>query len=293
MPCYAPLSAYYAREVGRSGKRGITFDRNSAYSGVRLSLPCGQCVGCRLERSRQWAIRCMHERALYDRNVFLTLTYDDDNLPAGGTLVKRDLQLFMKRLRKAYGKGVRFYACGEYGERTLRPHYHLLLFNCDFEDKVFYKRAKRGERLYTSEIVRRLWPKGFNVLGDVSFDSAAYVARYILLKRTGDRSAEHYAGRLPEFTLMSRRPGIGARWFEKFHVEAYAWDSVVMNGRKIRPPRFYDTRFEVVDSARLAELKVKRRRKALVHRSDNTPRRRRVRELVQLKRLALANREVT
>lgn len=292
MPCYAPLTAWYSKEVGRSGKRGITFERKSAFSGIKLSLPCGQCVGCRLEKSRQWAIRCMHEKSMHDRNVFLTLTYDDANLPAGGTLVKRDLQLFMKRLRKMFGSGVRFYACGEYGERSGRPHYHLLLFNCEFTDKVFYKRAKRGEKLYTSEIVRSLWPFGFNVVGDVSFDSAAYVARYLLQKRHGDAAIKHYAGRATEFCVMSRRPGIGTLWFSKFHGEAYAWDSVIMNGKRIRPPRFYDTKYDLVDSVRLAKLKVTRRRKALLRLDDNGPDRRRVRELVQLKRLAMASREV-
>lgn len=225
-------------------------------------------------------------------SCFLTLTYSDDNLPKGGTLVKRDLQLFMKRLRKAYGKGVRFYACGEYGEITGRPHYHLLLFNCEFLDKAFYKRAKRGESMYTSLVVSKLWPFGFNVIGDVTFDSCAYVARYLLQKRHGEASIKHYAGRAKEFCVMSRRPGIGMSWFSSYHAECYAHDSVIMNGREVRPPRYYDSKFEVVDSSRLAELKVKRRRRACLHRLDNTSARRRVREVVQLKRLAMANREV-
>lgn len=301
MPCYAPLTAYRSKDIGVSGKRGITFQRSSSFSGVALKLPCGQCCGCRLERSRQWAIRCMHEKRLHDSNVFLTLTYDNEHLPVDGTLVKRHLVLFMKRLRKLKGAGVRFYACGEYGEQTRRPHYHLLLFNCDFGDKVFYKNAKRGERLYTSESVRSLWPFGFNVLGSVDFDSCAYVARYIMAKRNGELAESHYSwvdvdgcvhSILPEFTVMSRRPGIGYEWFNRYGEHAFALDSVVMNGREMRPPRYYDTKYELIDAPGLASIKEKRRAKALEHRFDNTPDRRRVRERFEILRLAQSKRDV-
>lgn len=302
MPCYSPLTAYRSKDVGSSGKRGITFQRNSSFSGVALRLPCGQCCGCRLERSRQWAIRCMHEKMLHDDNSFVTLTYDQASLPEHGTLVKRDLCLFMKRLRKLKGSGVRFFACGEYGETTHRPHYHLLLFNCGFGDKVFYKLAKRGERLYTSETLDRLWPFGLNVIGSVDFDSCAYVARYIMAKRLGDEFRDHYCrvdwgsgeivNVLPEFVVMSRRNGIGAEWFARFGAHAYNFDSVVMNGREMRPPRYYDTKYEVVDASGLALIKDKRRAKALEHRADNTPDRRRVRETFELHRLANSRRDV-
>lgn len=294
MPCYAPLTGFYSKEIGKSGKRGITFDRNSSFSGVPMKLPCGQCIGCRLERSRQWAVRCMHEKMMHNASEFLTLTYEDKYMPEGGTLVKRDLQLFMKRLRKKHGSGIRFYACGEYGEQFGRPHYHVLLFGYEFSDKKFFKLNRRGEKLYTSEELRELWPVGHNSLGEVTFDSAAYVARYIVKKVTGDAAQEYYdvltsdgeiVSRVPEFTNMSRRPGIGAKWFEAFGRNSYVWDSVVINGREVRPPRYYDNMYELVDADRLGVLKRKRTRGALLHRSDNTPDRRRVREVVQLKRL--------
>lgn len=278
MPCFAPITAYYSADVGASGKRGIVFSSTASHSGAPLRLPCGQCVGCRLERARQWAVRCMHEKQLHADNVFLTLTYDNEHLPPGGTLVKRDLQLFMKRLRKEKGSGIRFYGCGEYGSHTCRPHYHIILFNCDFGDKRYYKPAKGGERLYSSPMVAELWPNGFNVIGDVTFDSCAYVARYIAKKISGPGAVAHYGSRIPEFTVMSRRPGVGSGWFERFGEHAYKFDSVVINGREVRPPRFYDTRFDVIDPEALAVLKVKRRREALRHREDNTPERRRVRE---------------
>lgn len=173
MACFRPLTAFYSKEVGASGKRGITFNRNASFSGVPISVACGQCVGCRLEYSRQWAMRCVHESKMYDCNEFVTLTYDDKHMPPDGGLVRRDPQLFMKRLRKLKGNGIRFYGCGEYGDTTLRPHYHFLLFNCHFGDKKFFKKAVSGERLYTSDELYELWPYGMNVIGSVTFDSAA------------------------------------------------------------------------------------------------------------------------
>lgn len=300
MPCYTPLTGYYSADVGSSGKRGITFIRSASFSGVPLRLPCGQCIGCRLERSRQWAVRCMHERQLHAENVFVTLTYED--VPEGNTLVKRDLQLFMKRLRKKYGAGVRFYACGEYGDTTYRPHYHAILFNHWFDDRKFFKRGKRdGEVIFTSAKLDDIWGLGQCTLGDVTFDSAAYVARYVVKKITGPDAWQAYQwvdasgvihDRVPEFTNMSRRPGIGSGWFAKFGNHSYAHDSVVMNGVEMRPPRFYDTRYELLDSDRLSMLKLARRRKAMKRREDNTPDRRRVREYVELKRLSQWKRDL-
>lgn len=296
MPCYAPLTAWYSREVGASGKRGITFDRNLSWSGSALKLPCGQCIGCRLEKSRQWAVRCMHEKRMHEDSSFVTLTYDDFHLPEGGTLVKRDLQLFMKRLRKKFGRGIRFYACGEYGDDVLRPHYHLLLFNLDFPDKKPRAKAKGGQTLFDSEVLRELWPYGHNFIGEVTFESCAYVARYIIKKITGPVSEAHYQtvtkygeiiDRIPEFTVMSRRPGIGSSFFDQYFSEVYAYDSVVMNGHESKPPRFYDIRFELLDTIKLEALKRKRRLAALCKRGDNTPDRRRVREVVELRKLAV------
>lgn len=293
MVCYSPLRAYKSKEIGKSGKRGITFDRGASFSGVPMDLPCGQCIGCRLAKSLQWAVRCMHEKQLHELSSFVTLTYDEDNLPEGGSLVKRDVQLFMKRLRERLKvRGIRFYMCGEYGERTNRPHYHILFFNIDFLDKKFYKTAKRGERLYTSQLLRELWPFGNNVIGDVTLESCAYVARYIVDKMTGDKAADWYMGRQPEFTNMSRRPGIGSKWYELYGIHSHkSGDFAVLEGRKVRMPRFYDNRFEAIDEAGLSVVKVRRRRAALLHRKDNMVDRRRVRERVTLARKSLAKRE--
>lgn len=238
----------------------------------------------------------MHEKRMHQRSCFVTLTYSNEFLPPGGSLVKRDLQLFMKRLRKEHGEGIRFYACGEYGEKNMRPHYHVLLFNHDFGDRLIAGANRRGDKWYTSKALEKLWTiddklVGHCLLGEVTFDSAAYVARYIVSKITGDRARTHYQvvdgdgvlyDRLPEFTVMSRRPGIGSGYYEKYGSEVRNQDSVVINGRCVRPPRFYDTRFDVVDPAGLASVKVKRRKAARLFRDDNTVDRRRVREQVTL-----------
>lgn len=301
MSCFAPLTGYYSKVIGASGKRSITFNRDAAFSGVPLKLPCGQCAGCRLEKSRQWAMRCLHEKRLHRENCFVTLTYDDANLPPFGTLVKRDLQLFMKRLRKEKGDGIRFYACGEYGDRNKRPHYHVLLFNCDFSDKRPTGANRRGDRYYDSASLRAIWGLGHVLLGDVTFDSAAYVARYVMKKMTGPLAVGHYdvvdangevVARLPEFTLMSRRPGIGKGWFDRYGVETYAHDSCVINGREVRPPRYYDGKYEIVDATRITELKLARRRKALADPDVRDIDRRRVKERFLLHNLKRLKREV-
>lgn len=236
----------------------------------------------------------MHEKRMSNRNCFVTLTYGNGELPVGGTLVKRDLQLFMKRLRKANGEGIRFYGCGEYGELNQRPHYHVLLFNFDFVDKVEIGANRRGDKYFVSRELSGLWTCGHSLLGEVTFESAAYVARYIVKKVTGDGAAEHYScfdsdgvvhDRLPEFTVMSRRPGVGSGYYERFGDEVRNHDDVVMSGRRVRPPRFYDTRTERVDPGRLAEVKAFRKRAAVLVRGDNTRERLRVRERVTLLKL--------
>ena len=171
-------------------------------------------------------MRCVHEAKFHDVSCFVTLTYDDEHLPVGGTLVYRHFQLFMKRLRKSFPKA-RFFMCGEYGDNTSRPHYHAVLFGVDFRDRVPHARSGSGEVVYASALLSRLWQLGFASVGDFTFESAAYVARYVLKKVTGDLAAEHYRSvdlatgeivdRVPEFCHMSLKPGIGARWFEQYY----------------------------------------------------------------------------
>lgn len=261
MPCYGPLNAY--RPKPEAEDRRLVFDPRKSLSGVPIKIPCGKCIGCKLEHSRQWAVRCMHEKRMHDASAFLTLTYDNDHLPPGGTLVLRDLQLFMKRLRKVFGNGVRFFACGEYGEKSGRPHYHVLLLSADFVDKKPI--SSRSEHpYYTSSLLSKLWTAGTHIIGNVDFDSAAYVARYCTKKITGSKAAAHYGGRTPEFLVMSRRPGIGSGYLEKYKSEIYAHDNVIVNGVPASVPRYYDTKYASQSDtceARLAVLKIARLRK--------------------------------
>lgn len=291
MPCFGPLNGYRPK----TGKK-LVFDVRKSLDGLLIKVPCGRCTGCRLERVRQWAMRCMHEKRMHSMSSFLTLTYDDDHLPLGQTLVLDDLQRFMKRLRKVTGNGLRFYACGEYGELNLRPHYHVLLFNYDFDDKSRISLlAKSGNALYTSKVLSGLWTDGFSCVGDVSFDSCAYVARYVMKKRMGEPNGERscrFTGivALPEFTVMSRRPGLGTGYLEKYGDELLIHDSVVFSGREMRPPRFYDAKLALRDPVRMDAIKVERSRN--IKPSENTTKRLRVREVCAEAALSLKGRSL-
>lgn len=245
MACIHPLKGYRGLHIGKSGKRPIVFNPSQGFRDLPVSVPCGQCRFCRLEKSRQWAIRCAHEASLNVANSFITLTYSNAHLPPDGSLNLRHFQLFMKRLRKRLGP-VRFFHCGEYGALNLRPHYHACLFGLEFEDKILHKIDKKTKiPLYKSEILSELWPFGFSTIGDVTFESAAYCARYITKKITGPPAEAHYqnidqeTGEIhqlkPEYTTMSRRPGIGRAWFDKYKSDLYPDDFIILRGKKMKP----------------------------------------------------------
>jgi hypothetical protein len=225
----------------------------------------------------------VHENQLHAHSCFVTLTYSDENLPPNGSLRPRDMVLFMKKLRKKFGKGIRFFQCGEYGGSTGRAHHHALLFGLDFPDKYFWTQ-RDGYRYYRSPSLEALWPQGNSLITDVTFESAAYVARYITKKITGDAAEEHYKGRVPEYITMSRRPGIAAGWFEKYKTDVYPSDEVIIRGKKMRPPRYYDKLFDVEDSAVMSRIKRVREKRAAGHKENNTEERLAVREIVQLAR---------
>lgn len=265
MPCYKPLCAYRQKTV-LSAKPTIVFGREhlqfyDAPSARKLLLPCGQCIGCRLERSRRWAVRLMHEASLHERNSFITLTYDQEHVPKDGSLKVRDFQLFMKKLRRGSSGPLRFFHCGEYGEKTGRPHYHVCLFGENFsDDRNGWSITKQGNPLFTSKRLSEVWGNGQAFIGELTFESAAYVARYCLKKVTGEKAEAHYQGRRPEYVTMSRRPGIGQGWFQKWAREVYPSDSVVMRGREMLPPPYYDKLLEAVDPGLFKRVKEERSR---------------------------------
>ena len=293
MPCLGPLQAYYPAGDGGSshGTGRLVFDKRKSHSGVGVKVPCGQCIECRLEYARGWAVRCVNEMRMWpdSGSSFLTLTYDNEHLPAGNTLVLDDLQRFMKRLRHVTGPSLRFYACGEYGETFGRPHYHVLLLNYAVKERKFHSRSKRGDAWYTSAELSRLWTAGHSLVGDVTFESCAYVTSYVAGKITGERAAAHYGGRCPEFSTMSSQPGLGSSYIQKYGAEVLRRGSVVLNGFEGKIPRFYDVKlsdnidygpFLPLDGSRLSQLKKKWRRAAMLHKSDHSSRRLRDREIV-------------
>lgn len=237
-----------------------------------VEVPCGQCVGCRLQYSREWANRCMLELKYHECAYFVTFTYDDDHIPltyygdvvtgevqTGYTLKKRDIQLFFKRLRKRYPDAdIRYYLAGEYGDSTYRPHYHCILYGCDFFDKVYYRSSELGHKYYTSSILTRLWRNGIVVFGDVCWESCAYTARYVMKKLKGEAASVYDSFNMESpFVLMSRRPAIGRRYYESVDVFKYDYINIATDsgGLKFKPPRYYKRLFEIDDPINFNLLK--------------------------------------
>lgn len=314
MVCYHPIEAYWTGELTDKGKRVLTFNPSKAYKDIPpIKLPCGQCIGCRLSRSLDTATRAMHEASCYSKNCFITMTvapeYMDKVFP-GSSLDHRPWQLFMKQLRKSYSgvdfiskpgfwpegkkwnsRPIRALMCGEYGSLLDRPHYHACLFNFDFPDKYFWT-IRHGFSLYRSPILEELWPYGFLTIGDVTFESAAYLARYVTKKITGCAAEEHYFNpetgefRKPEYVVFPYGFGLGKLWYEKYHSDCYPSDFLISgrNNMRVRIPHYYDKIYDLTNPEEMAKIKLARRKRAVEHSSDNTPDRLAAREAVQLAR---------
>lgn len=277
MPCFHPIKGYKSLYSNK-----ITFDRRES-AGIKMSVSCKQCSGCRQEYSRQWAMRNMHEASLWPTNIFITLTYDNEHLPEYNTLIKKDFQDFMKRLRKKKSANqknpIRFFHCGEYGEKFGRPHYHAILFNTNFSDRESLQGHKN---LSVSETLSNLWGKGHSSIGDVTFQSAAYVAGYVQKKINGARKEEHYAiidqdtgeyfgQRQQEYSTMSRRPGIAGLWFAKHKNDVYPSDNIHINGKEMKPPKYYDRLYEIDHRTEMEKIKEKRKEEAKQYAHLRTP----------------------
>lgn len=259
MPCYHPMKAYRSRQ-GRneSGAWPITFKISEGYADMELDIPCGQCVGCRLEYARNWAIRGCHELKDHKYACYMTLTYDDENLPGAGNLDPYNMVNFIKRLRHfADPMKIRYLQCGEYGDLDKRPHHHMILYGYEFPDCKFFKMHK-GNKLYVSKIANKLWGNGFVTIGAVTFDSICYVARYVLKKAKKEDDPD----RVPEYITMSRNPGLGMNHLDKYMEEIYETDSVVVAGKEFKPPKVYDLRLK--DERKNLYEKIKNARKLCV-----------------------------
>lgn len=246
MRCFHPLTAWQREDSS------ITFVERGGDIARQLKLRCGKCIGCRLSKSEDWAIRCMHESKMHASSCFITLTYDDDHLPQNGSLHYPDFQKFAKRARKKKGP-FRFFVAGEYGDLNGRPHYHACLFGVSFDrSHVVHTGPYPGADVYESPELSALWPFGYSSVGDFSYQSAAYVARYCVKKVSGELATEHYTrmdqyGQIveivPEFGHMSLRPGLGSTFHDKYKDEMLRRDAVVVSGRERKVPRYYDTKY--------------------------------------------------
>lgn len=305
MACKRPKTAYRSKG-GRNanGNWPITFNRNNGYTDLKVKVPCNHCIGCKLARSRMWALRCMHEATLHKQNCFLTLTYNDKYLPESGSIDVKTPQLFLKRLRKKYpDKRIRFFQCGEYGDKNSRPHYHMCIFGHDFEDKTLWQ-VNNGVKLYRSKSLEKLWtdPKtkeslGYSSIGDVTYQSSAYVARYITKKINGDKAEKHYehvnketglvSQLMPERISMSLKPGIGKGYYDKYKKSMFNADSVIYKkGNQIRRepiPSYYNNIYDIENPKHMAEIKAKRKQHGLNNEKDNTDERLLVREHLETK----------
>lgn len=230
-------------------------------------------------------MRCLHEAKLYQANAFITLTYDDAHLPANG-LDHSDFQKFMKRLRKASAPNrVRFYMCGEYGEQLARPHFHACLFNVAFNDQLHWATGESGEKIYRSATLEKLWPFGFASIGEVNFQTAAYIARYCMKKITGHNAKYYYGQKKPEYNAMSLKPGIGKEFLEKWETDIYPNDYVIVNGIKMKPPKYYDEIMNKKNKEIMKKIKYERELEGVKHQIDNTQRRLNDKEEVQKARI--------
>lgn len=229
-------------------------------------IGCGQCFGCRMEYAREWATRCEIEMRQWEHNWFLTLTYDDEHLPRNvgidtktgevidtNYLVPEDLTQFMKSLRQYWQRhydvnNIRFYACGEYGDRSQRAHYHVILFNIDIPDIEPHHKNTKGNMVFTSKIIEHIWGRGIIGIGIANWETAAYTAQYMLKKQKGKNAKSYYADRhiTPEFTRMSRMPGIAAEWYKANKDKLWQTDEIILaKGRKVKPPSYYDKLYDL------------------------------------------------
>ena len=270
MGCYRPQKGYKAPRDAAGNKRGVVFHPKGAFIDQPVVIPCGRCIGCRLEYSRQWAVRIHCEAQMHEWSWFLTLTYTDEKLPAYGSLQKKDFQDFMKRLRHhAKGAEIQYYQSGEYGDRTQRPHYHAILFGITFPDLKPFKKIN-GLMHYDSECLDEIWTHGKCSLAPVTFQNASYTARYVMKKIHDNGHPTHYLEydeesmlqflKEKEYATMSLKRPIGKSWFDKYWRDLYPKDFMTIEGKKHKPPRYFDVLLERQNPEMWKHIQDKRRK---------------------------------
>lgn len=248
-----------------------------------IEIPCGRCIGCRIDYSKQWADRCLLEMKKYKSNYFITLTYDDEHVPKNNpkiltnskgesytafkagefnSLFKRDLQLFFKRLRKKTGQNIRYYCCGEYGDNTFRPHYHCIIFNLELNDLIPNGKNEFNDIYYNSKTIEDCWKLGFSGVAKASWETCAYTARYVMKKLKGGASIEYeLVGIEPPFVTMSRKPGIAKDYYDSNKEKIFEYSNIRIgteNGsHSIKPIRYFKKLYEIDEPIKFKELKEK------------------------------------
>lgn len=283
MVCFRPIDAW-------KGPKGLQFTRSGSYSDLRAtSIPCGKCMGCRISRQDDWATRIRLEGKLHPVNSFVTLTYAPEHLPLDYSLSKDHAVKWTKRLRRALEPHrIRFFLCAEYGAGNWRPHYHAIIFNYDFPDRTPWRVAPSGEPSFRSELLEKTWPLGHCEVGSFTPQSARYVAGYTLKKITGERALEHYRRMnpdtgeihqvIPEFTLMSRNPGIGCGWYDENERDAFPSDFLIIDGERKPVPRYFHKKANDKKPMAMATVKIARRKAGRKPSRDKTPERMQARE---------------
>lgn len=277
MSCYSPLTAYRG-PVQENGKRAISWTRTGdAFEAMPYHPPCGKCIGCLKDHAQMWAVRCVHESQMHKQNCMVTLTYDEKFLPKNASLDYHDVKKFFWTLYRNFANKIRYFGAGEYGDKG-RPHYHILLFGHHFDDqKLYYERDKL--QTFTSDQLTRFWGKGHATVQPVNYGTASYVARYCL-KKTG-KSIQKY-GLEPEKAFMSRNPGIGATWYDKYKSDLYNTDQAISGTFKCKVPRYYDKKLETENPKWFKDIKTGRYIRSMKINDDDA--RRAVKEYIAIDR---------
>lgn len=232
MRCTSPRSVGFQSD----GKTLCWSPKKASKEYAKFQLPCGQCLECRLDYARQWAIRCVHEAKMHEKNSFITLTYSDEHL-SSPKLVYSDFQNFMKRLRKTQNDPIGVFVTGEYGEKNKRPHWHACLFNWRPNDGVPKYSNGRGDQIYESPTLSRIWGNGIADYGQVTFLSAGYVARYAAKKLVHGKDQDHD---YQPISKKSSKHAIGKKWLEAFWPDVFSRGKMVLRDSESTIPRYYE-----------------------------------------------------